>query len=178
MLNIYCIWRIALNEAKLLFRSWGFRIFSLLGLIILTLLTVGIGTTVISTPYFLSSLSGSLPLATIKLFNIYQGIIAAFLATEFFKRDRRHDSNQVVLASSFSNMEYFLGKVVGILSVFALLNAAVLLITFVIHFFFSGTIFAWQPYILYTLLISLPTLIFLIGLAFLLSALLRSQAVA
>jgi hypothetical protein len=68
--------------------------------------------------------------------------------------------------------------VFGILSVFALLNAAVLLITFVIHFFFSGTIFAWQPYILYSLLISLPTLVFMIGLSFLLSALLRSQAVA
>jgi ABC-type transport system involved in multi-copper enzyme maturation permease subunit len=178
MLNFYSIWRIALYEAKLLLRSWGFRIFSALGLVILTFLTIAIGTTAIYSPYFFHSLSSSLPLNSIKLFNVYQGLIAAFLATEFFKRDKKHNTNQVVLASSFSNMEYFLGKVVGILSVFALLNAAVLLITFVIHFFFSGTIFAWQPYILYTLLISLPMLIFMIGLSFLLSTLLRSQAVA
>jgi hypothetical protein len=173
----YTIWRIALYEAKLLFRSWGFRIFSALGLIILTLLTIGIGTTVVYAPYSFHSLSGSLPLNSIKLFNVFQGIIAAFLATEFFKRDRRHDTNEVVYARSFSNLEYILGKVAGILGVFALLNIAVMLITFVVHLFFSDTVFAWQPYLLYPLLISLPTVVFMVGISVLLVTLIRSQAV-
>ena len=99
------------------------------------------------------------------------------MATEFFKRDRKYDSVQAVLARSFSNVEYFLGKALGILSVFLLLNFAVLIITFVIHFFFSSTLFALQPYFLYTALICLPSLIFMIGLSFFLSSLLRSQAV-
>ncbi|MFC2167055.1 hypothetical protein ACFLQZ_03740, partial [Acidobacteriota bacterium] len=114
---------------------------------------------------------------SLKLFNIFQGIIVAFLATEFFKRDRKHDSIQVVFARSFSNMEYYLGKVLGILAVFFLLNLGVVTITFIIHAFFSSTLFAWQPYILYMVLICLPTLIFMIGLSFLLSSLLQSQAV-
>lgn len=177
MINFYFIGRIAFYEARLLFRSWGFRIFSILGLGILTILNIAIATPAFYSPYFLSSLSGSLPLNSLKLFNIFQGIIVAFIATEFFKRDRKHDSIQVVFARSFSNMEYFLGKVVGILSVFFLLNLALLSITFIIHVFFSNTLFVWQPYILYMLLICLPTLIFMIGMSFLLSSLLHSQAV-
>jgi len=177
MFNFYFAGRIAFYEARLLFRSWGFRIFSVIGLTIIAILNIAIATPAFYSPYFLSSLSGSLPLNSLKLFNIFQGIIVAFLATEFFKRDRKHDSIQVVFARSFSNMEYFLGKVLGILSVFVLLNLAVLSITFVIHFFFSSTLFVWQPYILYMLLICLPTLIFMIGMSFLLSSLLRSQAV-
>jgi len=177
MFNLYFIGRIAFYEARLLFRSWGFRIFSGLGLIILALISIVIASPSISTPYFLSSLSGSIPLNSLKLFNIFQGIIVAFIATEFFKRDRKHDSVQVVFARSFSNVEYFLGKVLGIFSVFLLLNIVVLLITFVIHFFFSDTLFVLQPYLLYTLLICLPSLIFMIGLSFFLSSLLRSQAV-
>ncbi len=177
MFNLYFIGRIAFYEARLLLRSWGFRIFSGLGLIILTLICIGLGSPGISSPYFLSSLSGSLPLNSLKLFNIFQGIIVAFMATEFFKRDRRHDSVQVVFARSFSNVEYYVGKALGIFSVFLLLNLVVLLITFVIHFFFSDTLFALQPYLLYTVLICLPSLIFMIGLSFFLSSLLRSQAV-
>ena len=177
MINLYFIGRIAFYEARLLLRSWGFRIFSGLGLTILTLITVIFASPSLGTPYFISSLSGSLPLNSLKLFNIFQGIIVAFMATEFFKRDRRHDSVQVVFARSFSNVEYFLGKALGIFSVFLLLNIIVLMLTFVIHFFFSSTPFALQPYLLYTLLICLPTLIFMIGLSFFLSSLLKSQAV-
>ncbi|MEE8377828.1 MAG: hypothetical protein V3R45_05615 [Candidatus Aminicenantaceae bacterium] len=177
MINFYFIGRIAFYEARLLFRSWGFRIFSGLGLIILALISIFLASPHISRLYFLSSLSGSIPLNSLKLFNIFQGIIVAFMATEFFKRDRKHDSAQVVFTRSFSNVEYFLGKVLGIFSVFLLLNIVVLLITFVIHFFFSNTPFALQPYLLYTVLICLPSLIFMIGLSFFLSSLLRSQAI-
>jgi len=177
MFNLYFIGRIAFYEARLLFRSWGFRIFSGLGLVILAIINIGFAAPGITTPYFISSLSGSFPLGSLKLFNIFQGVIVAFMATEFFKRDRRHDSVQVVFARSFSNVEYFLGKALGVFSVFLLLNILVLLITFVIHFFFSSTLFSLQPYLLYTVLICLPSLIFMIGLSFFLSSLLRSQPV-
>lgn len=177
MFNLYFIGRIAFYEARLLFRSWGFRIFSGLGLIFLALISIVFASPSLSTPYFLSSLSGSLPLNSLKLFNVFQGIIVAFMATEFFKRDRRHDSAQVVFARSFSNVEYFLGKAGGVFFVFVLLNFAVLAVTSVIHFFFSNTPFALQPYLLYTVLICLPSLIFMIGLSFFLSSLLQSQVV-
>ncbi len=177
VINFYFIGQIAINESRLIFRSWGFRIFSALSLVILAFAHIAIISRSLSIPYYISSLSGSLPLNSLKLFNIFQGIIVALIATEFFKRDRKYDSIQVVFARSFSNVEYYLGKALGILSAFLLLNLAVLILTFVFHFFFSSTIFALQPYFLYFLLINLPTLIFMIGLSFFLSSLLRSQAV-
>jgi hypothetical protein len=177
MFNLYFIGRIAFYEARLLFRSWGFRIFSGLGLIFLALINIVFVSPSLSTPYFLSSLSGSLPLNCLKLFNVFQGIIVAFMATEFFKRDRRHDSAQVVFARSFSNVEYFLGKAGGVFFVFVLLNFAVLVVTSVIHFFFSNTPFSLQPYFLYTVLICLPSLLFMMGLSFFLSSLMKSQVV-
>ncbi len=177
MVDLWAVWCVARYEAKLLFRSWAFRIFTILGLTILVFMNIGLGTSIGSSPFFFHSFAGSLPLTNIKLLNIYQGIIAAFLATEFIKRDRRHDSTQVVLARSFSNVDYILGKVIGILAVFAVLNILVLAFGFVIHAFFSSSPFAWQPYILYPLLISLPTLVFIIGVSFVLITLLRSQAI-
>lgn len=177
MINLYAIWTIARYEAKLLFRSWAFRIFSLLGLVILTFMDIGMGSIVGRAPHFMRALSGSLPMINLKLLNIYQGIIAAFLATEFIKRDRRHDTTQVIFARSFSNAEYLLGKTAGIVAVFALLNLATLSVAFTIHAFFSPSPFTWQPYILYTLFISVPTLVFILGVSYLLVTLLRSQAV-
>jgi len=176
-MNLYFIGRIAFYEARLLLRSWGFRLFSGLGLVILALVNIVIATPAFYTPHFMSSLSGSLPLNSLKLFNIFQGIIVALMATEFFKRDRRHDSVQVVFARSFSNVEYYLGKALGLLSVFVLLNLVLLVLTLIVHIFFSNTPFVLAPYILYILLICLPTVIFMIGLSFFLSSLLRSQIV-
>ncbi len=177
MINLYFIGRIAFYEARLLLRSWGFRLFAGLVLVILAIVNIAIATPAFYTPYFMRSLSGSLPLNSLKLFNVFQGIIVAFMATEFFKRDRRHDSVQVVFARSFTNVEYYFGKALGIFSVFLLLNLTVLLFTIGVHVFFSSTPFMLQPYLLYTLLISLPTLLFMIGLSFFLSSLLKSQVV-
>jgi len=177
MLDVYAIGVVARFEAKLLFRSWAFRIFSLFGLAILFFMDVGIGTTIGRASYYMRALSGSLPLMNLKLLNIYQGIIVAFLATEFIKRDHRHDTSQVVFARSFSNVEYLLGKVMGILAVFFVLNLAALLPAVVIHVVFHSSVFAWQPYVIYTCAISIPTLIFMMGTSFLLVSLLRSQAV-
>ncbi|MFH2034782.1 MAG: hypothetical protein ABIJ45_00120 [Candidatus Zixiibacteriota bacterium] len=177
MVEPIMIWHIARFEAKLLLRSWAFRIFSLLGLAILIMMNIGIGTRLGGSDHFAISVSGALPLISIKLLNVYQGIIAVFLATEFLKRDRKNDTAQVINTRSFSNASYIIGKLTGILTVFTILNILVLLQVFIIHYFFAPTIFAWQPYLIYPLIIGFPTLIFVIGLSFLLIKLIRSQAV-
>jgi hypothetical protein len=65
----------------------------------------------------------------------------------------------------------------GIFGVFAVLNFVVLLITFIIHVFFSHTLFAGSAYLLYVGLLSLPTLVFMIGLPIFIGSLIRSQAI-
>jgi ABC-type transport system involved in multi-copper enzyme maturation permease subunit len=168
--------KIAVYEARLLLRSWGFRIFTLLGLLILGLLTAGIAAPSFAFPYYFRSLSGSIPLFSFKLFNVYQGIIVVFMATEFFKRDRRTDSTQVIFARSFSNLSYVLGKFLGVLGLFVLINLMVGVITVLIHVFLSETPLNLLAYLAYFLTLNLPTLVFLIGLSFILGMTIRSQA--
>ncbi|MFA9454655.1 MAG: hypothetical protein ACERK6_12165, partial [Candidatus Aminicenantaceae bacterium] len=168
--------KIAAYEAKILLRSWGFRIFALLGLILLGLLTAGIAAPSFAFPYYFRSLSGSVPLFSLKLFNVYQGIIVVFMATEFFKRDRRTDSTQVIFSRSFSNTSYILGKFLGVLGLFLLMNILVGVVTALIHLFISDAPFNPQAYLSYFLTLNLPTLVFLIGMSFVLAMVIRSQA--
>ena len=175
-MNLFAIWTIARFEAKLLNRSWAFRIFNILGVTILMFMSIALGTKVGDAPLFLRSLSESVLHSNLIMLNMYQGIIAAFLATEFIKRDQKFDTSQVVFIRSFSNIDYFFGKLLGILSVFFTLNFLVVFATFIIIRFFSTAPFAWEPFILLPLLIGLPTLVFVIGLSLLLVNLIRSQA--
>ena len=175
MISPFAIWTIARCEARLLWRSWAFRLFSALGLFILFFLNLALGAQFSNAPHFFRSLSGSLPLANIKLLNLYQGLIAAFLATEFVKRDRRQDTIQTVFVRSFTNLDYVLGKVLGMLAVFAGLQLVVLVPVAVVHRFFAP-VFAWQPYVLFTVFATLPTLLFAIGISSVLIFLLRVQA--
>ncbi len=176
MINLYAIWTIARVETKLLLRSWAFRIFSAFGLLVIIMLDIFLGTSIVEAPHTFRALAGALPLMNLKLLNVLQGIIAIFLATEFIKRDRQHDSTQVIFVRSFSNADYVIGKMAGIGGVFVVLNVLVLAMALIIDLFFSPTAFAWGPYFLYPLLISLPTVMFIIGLSFLLITVLRSQA--
>jgi len=168
---------IARYEMLLLVRAWTFRIFSLLAFSVATLVTVAVALPRDTTFFFNRALSGAFPLPAVKLFNVFLGLISVFLASEFLKRDRRHDTAQVYFTHSFSNGTYILGKFLGIFSLIFILNVLVLLVTGIIHAFFSRTPFAWPPYVIYLLLVGLPTAIFMVGFSVFLGSLIRSQAV-
>ncbi|MCK4858133.1 MAG: hypothetical protein KAT58_09210, partial [candidate division Zixibacteria bacterium] len=135
-----------------------------------------IGSKVGRAPYHFSALAGSLPLMNLKLMNVFVGIIAVFFASDWLKRDYRHDSTAVVHVRSIPNAHYVLGKVGGTVVVFLALILAVAVIGFIFHAFLSYTPFSWQPYLYYILLVNLPTLVFMIGVTLILMTLLRSQA--
>ena len=174
--SLTIVLKIAFYEAKILLRSWGFRIFALSGLVVIGLLTAIIAIPSSSIPYHFRSLSGSIPLFSFKLFNIYQGLIVIFLATEFFKRDRRTDSTQVIFSRSYSNASYILGKFLGIIGLFVMLDLLIGLMTGLIHLFAAETPFSLSAYVLYFLTLNLPTLVFMIGLSFVLGAAVHSRA--
>lgn len=171
------LWSVARYEMLLLARSWAFRIFSVLALSVAALVTVAVALPRDATFFFNRALSGAFPLLALKLFNVFLGLIAVFLATEFLKRDRRHDTSQVFYTHSFSNATYILGKFLGIFLLLFLLLALVLVIIGVIHVFFSRTPFALQPYLLYVVFMTLPTVLFMVGLSVFLGSLIRSQPV-
>ncbi|MBT4483480.1 MAG: hypothetical protein HOC71_07365 [Candidatus Latescibacteria bacterium] len=176
MLSFHNIFSVALYESKNLFRSWFFRIFSLLSLSILAFINFGmVGHR--SAPSMFSALPSLIPYLNILLLNVVQAVIGVFLASDFMKYDRKLDSTEVIYMRSMTNADYVLGKTLGVLVIFGFLNTAVLINAFVFNVFITGTPFLPQVYVLYPLLISLPTLIFIFGLSFMLMAIIRNQAI-
>jgi len=172
--SIYNTWIIAKFEIKILLRSWFFRIFSILAIVILALVDLGLSS---PTKWITRAIPSSIPYISILLLNVVQAAIAIFLSSDFIKRDNKLDTTEVIYTKPVSNLQYLAGKTVGILFTFLFLNIAVLLIGAVINLFFSN--FAAMPlsYFLYPLLISLPTIVFILGLSFLLMVIIRNQAI-
>jgi len=178
MLSLYNIWTVARYEMKTLRRSWFFRIFAGLALIMLIFFNIGIFANVGNdSSWMWRGISSSLPYANILLMNVVQAVIAVFLASDFLKRDKKLDTTEVVYMRSMTNGDYVLGKTLGIFIVFMALNAAVLIVAAVFNIFFTGAPMVVLTYLLYPLLISIPTLIFIFGLSFLFMVVIRNQAV-
>jgi len=111
------------------------------------------------------------------ILNIAQSIIAIFLSADFLGRDKKLDTTEAFYVRNMSNIEYVTGKTLGILKVFVVLNAIVLALGILFSLIGSDTTVNWSSYILYPLLISLPTLVFILGLSFFVMTLIRNQAI-
>ena len=168
---------VARYEAKTLRRSWFFRLFSLGALTIFTFMNIGIFSPVGEEPWDLISISSTLPLMNLYLLNIGQAIVVIFLAADFLKRDKKLDTNEVLYTRSISNLEYILGKTWGIIRLFLGLNLIVLAVGLTINIISKKMSVDLLAYIEYLLIITLPTIVFSLGLAFLLMSLIRNQAV-
>jgi len=176
MASLYKIWTVAKYEMKTLLRSWFFRIFAIIAIAVLTFTNVPFFALKGNTPWVFRGISSSIPYYNILILNVIQAIIAVFLASDFLKRDKKLDTTEVVYMRSMNNSDYVLGKLLGILMVFLGLNLVVLIIAAVFNIFFSDVPMVILPYILYPIFISMPTLVFIFGLSFLLMVVLRNQA--
>lgn len=168
---------IAKYERKTLFRSWFFRIFSILALLVLFLMNLGIVSDAGDSQWIFRAIPSSIPYFNLLILNVAQAIIAVFLASDFLKRDKKLDTTEVIYMRSMTNGEYVIGKTLGNMQVFMILNIAVLVMAMVYNMIAPGTHVPWISYLLYLLLISIPTLVFIMGLSFLLMSLIRNQAV-
>jgi len=177
MLSIYNILTIAKYEIKMLLRSWFFRIFFGLSLSILLLINLGMFTRVGNASWMYRAIPSFIPYMNLLLLNVAQAVIAVFLASEFLKRDEKLDTTEVVYMRSMTNGDYVLGKTFGILTVFIVMNFLILLVTAILSIFFSDVSFNLTGYLLYPIIITLPTLIFIFGLSFLVMVVIRNQAV-
>ena len=100
-----------------------------------------------------------------------------FLAADFLKRDKKLDTNEVLYTRSMSNLEYVIGKTWGILRLFLGLNIIILSIGLLMNIISKSMVVDFGSYISYLLIISVPTIVFSLGLAFVLMSLIRNQAV-
>ncbi len=179
MLSIYNIWTIARFEIKTLSRSWFLRIFSALAFIILFFFNVSVFTNLFEgfTPRLMYGMNSSLPYSNLLLFNAVQAVITVFLASDFLKRDKKLDTTEAIYIRSMTNSDYVLGKSLGVFVIFVSLNILLLIMCAAINATAHSTLFSSAAYLFYPLFISLPTLIFIIGLSFLTMTLIRNQAV-
>lgn len=179
-MNIHNINTIARYEVKLLRRSWLFRIFAILVLLILTLTQLGnlstfLGRYMETWKYL--GVSSLAPFFTIYLYSVAQSVIVVFLAGSFLKRDKKLDTAEVIYVRPMSNADYIAGKVWGIVRVFMGLNLIPLAVAMFITLVLSRSPFNLYPYVFYLLTISLPSLLFVLGLSFTVMCLLKNQAV-
>ena len=166
---------VAKYESKLLIRSWFFRVFTVLAIGITTLFNFLLFVSEDTFGFWIAtSIPSNIPYLILLLLNTGQAVIAIFLASDFLKRDKKLDTSEVFYVRPLSNAEYVIGKIWGNLRVFLLLNLIIMSITVAFNLT-SGEV-AWTAYLLYFLLISVPTLIFIIGLSIFLMLVLKNQA--
>jgi len=123
------------------------------------------------------AIAANLPYINVLFINVAQAIIAVFLASDFLRRDKKLDTTEVIYARPISNGEYVVGKTLGILILFVGLVLLILVMTLVFNLISKDTPVVWEAYLYYPLLITVPTLIYILGLSFFLMTLFRSQAV-
>jgi len=168
---------VAQYEAKTLRRSWFFRLFSIGALTIFTFMNIGLFSPVGDESWELVSISSAVPYVNLYLLNIAQAIVVIFLAADFLKRDKKVDTNEVLYTRSMSNFEYVIGKTWGILRLFLGLNIIILGIGLLMNVISKTLTLDLAAYLYYILLLSVPTIIFSLGLAFVLMSLIRNQAI-
>jgi hypothetical protein len=176
MAFLHNIRTVARYEAKTLRRSWFFRLFSLGSLFIFTILNIGFFSPIGDESWDMVSIPSSVPLINLYILNIGQAIVVIFLAADFLKRDKKLDTNEVLYTRSMSNFEYVIGKTWGILRLFLGLNLVILSIGMLMNIISKSMSIDFMSYLSYILIISVPTIIFSLGLAFVLMSVIRNQA--
>lgn len=177
MVSIHNIQSIAKYERKTLFRSWFFRIFGILSLVLLFGMNFGMISEGGASQWIFRAIPSSIPYFNLLMLNVAQAIIAVFLASDFLKRDKKLDTTEVIYMRSMTNGEYVMGKTIGNMQVFMILNIAVLVIGLIFNLIAQNTHVPYASYLIYLLIISIPTLVYIMGLSFLLMSLIRNQAV-
>ncbi|MCG8579367.1 MAG: ABC transporter permease, partial [Bacteroidales bacterium] len=177
MISFFNISTVSRFESKTLFRSWFFRIFAIIILGFILMFNIFGVAAVADGGWPGRVLPSGAPYFNMWLLNIAQAIIAVFLAADFLGRDKKLDTTEAFYVRSMSNVEYVIGKTFGVLKVFVVLNILVLLSALLFSLIGNEAPINWSTYIYYPLIISLPTLVFILGLSFFTMTLIRNQAV-
>lgn len=164
---------VAKYESKLLKRSWFFKVFSTLSL----LLIGGAAVAILQINKFAFSCIPSMVAYNLMLyFNVAQAIVSIFLASEYLKRDKQLDTSEVFYVRPLSNAEYLLGKMWGTIRVFLLLNLLVMAVALIICYIHIPEYVSPVSFFTYFLILNVPTLIYIIGLSTLMMLIVKNQA--
>ncbi|MFC1693263.1 hypothetical protein ACFL1R_07145 [Candidatus Latescibacterota bacterium] len=174
MNNFTLLSSIALYEFKRLSRNYSFRIlllFSVVGLILIDYFFF-----IRNDSWLNIRIPSSIPYINFLLLNMFQTVVALLLAADFLKTDAKCNATDAIYQRSMTNAVYIVGKFIGIFALFFLFDVFIMAMTFIINLvFIPEASVAYSAYILYLFIITLPTLIFIIGISMFFMALVKEQ---
>ncbi|HEX2394783.1 MAG TPA: hypothetical protein VHI78_05515 [Bacteroidales bacterium] len=176
-MSLHLIRVIAAYEMRTLLRSWFFRIFAGGAIFGLGIFNIAMNVAASGAPLLYRALASSVPYVNLIILNLGQAVVAIFLGSEFLKQDRKNDTVEVIYARSMTNSQYIIGKTFGILGVFMVLNLFILIMGIGFSFLSNVTNQNIPAYFTYILLISIPTLVYILGLSFFIMVIIKNQAV-
>lgn len=177
MISIRNILTIAKFESKILWRNWFFRILAIAGLFFITIFNIAAFSAISDGRQSMISSTWGMPYASMVLISIGQAAAVIFLASGSILKNKKIDTNEVFIVRPISNLEFVMGKAIAIFKLFFWLNFTFLVIIFTVSV--TNPLITINPmaYLVYPLLMSLPTIVFATGLSFLLVTLLRNQPI-
>lgn len=178
MISIKNILTIAKYESKVLWRNWFFRIVSLAGLFFVTVFSIAVFSEVDDPRWYVLSNGWVMPSSIMVMISIPQVAAVIFLATGLVKKDKKIDTNEVFFVRPITNLDYVLGKALALFKLFFILNAVLLCIPAIVSLTSPYTTFNTAAFVIYPLLISVPTIVFATGISFLLVTIVKNQPVS
>ncbi len=178
MRSLRNIWAIMKFESKVIWRSWFFRIYALLQLGMISIFSLVAFSPVGETEWYLYSNSWGIPYANMMMLNLGQAAAVIFLATGLMKVNKKLDTNEVFYVRPISNFDLVMGKALALIKLFFWLNVAVAVIGIIYNLTNPLAPFNLIGYIYYPLLMSVPSVLFIMGLSFLLVTVLRNQPIS
>lgn len=177
-MNLHDIFHVARYEAKIQSRDWMLRVFSYPHAMRNHFLSIRTARQRYHTPLehdrpsFFNALCQRLHVQ-------YRAIIhCLFMGTSIFYREKHSESLESLYPRPFENNRYIIGKFCGILSIFVLFNIFSIFISISLNLFYSFSPFNLFLYLFYFFTLTLPTVIFILGLGFWLSGISSSRPLA
>lgn len=183
MNTIKYILTVAANERLMLYRTAKFWILGGIGVIFILFFLV-----VMTIATFLDSsipgeflLEGTDAYLALYFFSYIQVILIVFVAVDFRKLEEKWRLDQVMLSKPMTTANWVVGKYIGVVSSVLYLNIFLLILAAIgklIKYIFLGAGFNILPFLKYFLIATLPSILFMTALVFLIVSLVRVQALA
>jgi hypothetical protein len=178
MMSIKNILTISGYESKVLWRNWFFRIVALAGVFFVTIFNLVQFSELDRPEWELLANGWILPYLSLLLISMPQAAAVIFLATGLIKKDKKLDTNEVFFARAITNLDYVVGKGLALFKVFFLLNLVLLCIPLIVGLTNPLATINPMAFIIYPLLTSVPSIVFTMGISFLLVTVIRNQPIS
>ena len=185
-MSIKRIIMVARYEARLLRRSWVFLIFAVLGVVGISSFQFLIGSVDSAMEYgltsgrnlwYLRALPSCIPYMNAYLFNSLQALLIVFFVAEMEKR-ARVTTMEPLWTRPCTNGELQWGRVLGLAGMVVVLNIISMLVTLMVHLFTPKGSVEVSMYVFYFFTLTLPGLVFFLGISMFVVHWIKSQGLA